>query len=201
MNQEKTRYILKVLNKVYKDGYRPSRFNEPYDVKLKNGLDAGCMINCLGHTFNLRNKQFDDYNIKPYKISNFLGETLPVPYFTEFLKYDNNQKNADIMIDFIKKTGLKVVKCAPNEIITDFKSWKIALYFSSNDFHYLLEDFSGAWSGKDGNFNIVEHFDGQTPPKEYNNEHTKSTYKLFDTFKITNPNANRNNKYVRDKDL
>lgn len=201
MEQEKTKYILKILNRIYKDGYRPARNKESYNVKLKNGLEAGCMINCMGHVFNLRNKQFDDYKIKPYDATEFFGEYFTEPYFMDFLKYNNNEKDAQLMLDFIKETGLKVVECAPDEIIKDFKSWKIALYFSKGDFHYLIEDFPGCWSGKVGDTNIVEHFNGLTAPKEYHCNNANSTYKLYASYKITNENANENNKYVKDRIL
>lgn len=201
MEKEETKYIIKKLYKVFKDGYRPARRDESYDVKLKNGLYAGSMINCMGHIFNLRNKQFDDYKIKPCRVYDFKGETYSEPYFTDFIKYHESKKDAELMLDFIKETGLKVAECAPDEDIRDFKSWKIALYFSRGDFHYLLEDFAGSWSGKDGDSKVVEYFKSKKPPMEYYHAHTQSKYKLFNTYKITNDNADENNKYVKDRTL
>jgi len=201
MNQEKTKYILNILYKIYKDGYRPARKNESYNVKLKNGFYAGSMINCMGHIFNLRNKQFNDYKIEPYNVFDFFGEVCTEPYFMDFLKYNNKEKNAQLMLDFIKETGLKVAECAPDEMITDFKSWKIALYFSKNDFHYLIEDVPGHWSGKDGDTNIVEFLKSEASPKKYCHTKTKSSYELYCSYKITNKNANENNIYVNDREL
>ncbi len=201
MNQEKTEYILKVLHKVFKDGYRPARGNESYYKKLKNGLYVGNMINCMGHIFNLRNQQFDDYKIEPYKL---FSHGYSYPYFTGFMKDAYKyEESAKLMLDFIKEVGLKVEECSPNEIISDFKSWKIALYFSSRDFHYLLEDRHQNWSSKIGNKNLVEQIRGIEPPKEYQNQVDTfpNIYNLYATYKITNKNADENNKYVLDREM
>ncbi len=61
MNHAQTHYLLKKLRQVFRDGYRPVRGDEPYGVALDNGTTANNMVNCLGHTFNLRNRQFNDY--------------------------------------------------------------------------------------------------------------------------------------------
>jgi len=201
MNQERTEYILKILYKIFKDGYRPARSNETYYKKLKNGIYVGNMINCMGHIFNLRNQQFDDYEIEPYKS---FSHGYAYPYFTGFMKDAYKfDESAKLMIDFIREVGLKVEECYPNEKITDFKSWKIALYFSSRDFHYLLEDSHQNWSSKIGNKNIVEQISTEEPPKEYQNhvDTFPNLYNLYATYKITNKNADENNKYVLDREL
>ena len=196
MEQEREKYIIKVLQKVFQDGYRPARGDEPYSVRLKNGVPASGMVNCMGHIFNLQNQQFDDYEIKPYEV---VSHNYAFPYFMG-LKADSNDKSARMMLNLIKKTGLKVTECAPDEIISDFKSWKIALYFSAKDFHYLLEDFPRQWSGKIGDTGIVEHFNNLTPPKEYCNHRNTlpAIYRLYGTYKLTNKKADENNKYVKD---
>lgn len=200
MNKEKTEYILRILQRVFEDGYRPARGNESYYKKINNGLYVGNMVNCMGHIFNLRNQQFDDYKIEPYKL---FSHGYAHPYFMGFMKGANkHDESAKLMLDFIKEVGLKVEECSPIESIKDFKSWKIALYFSSNDFHYLLEDSPQNWSGKVGNKSIVEHVEGIKLPMQYQNrvDTFPSIYNFYGTYKITNENADENNKYVMDRE-
>ena len=194
MNQEDpTQHLLRKLRQVFKDGYRPARGNESYDVMLNNGAKAYIMVNCLGHIFNLRNQQFNDYQIMPYKMyGTFDG-----------IGFNKHKKAAKRMLDFIKETGLKVEECDPNKTITDFKSWKIALYFEDSeyrkDFHYLLAETPQLWSSKVGYRPFVEHIYTTTPPSIYRNQIDNDTtpYEFYAAYKITNPNASESNCYVK----
>lgn len=197
MEADQTRYLLHKLNRVFKDGYRPARGNQPYDQFLKSGVMAEDMVNCLGHIFNLRNQQFDDYFIAP------ADEYWHESYFTGFMRQANNdcRKVAELVVDFIRETGLKVAECDPAEPVTDFKSWKIAMYFSEVDMHYLLEDVPQKWSGKLGFSDQVERLRGVTPPARYavKDGFWIPAYDLYNTYKITNPHADESNRYVQER--
>ena len=203
MEPQKTQYILHKLQQIFQDGYRPARGNESYRTVLPNGIPVAQMVNCLGHVFNLRNRQFIDYAIRPYQIINPDGinsfEAMANPYFTGFMK-GNTQfpEVANTMLDFIKETGLRIEECAPDQMITDFKSWKIALYFQNDDFHYLLEDAPQTWSGKVGATTRVRFYNAVTPPKKCHCLLNPHPYHLYGTYKITNPNASETNRYVQE---
>lgn len=187
-------HLLSKLRQVFRDGYRPARGAESYKVLLKNGLWAYEQVNCLGHIFNLRNQQFNDYQFKPYHM---YGDFPKSPWA-------NNRAWAGQMLDFIKETGLRVNECDPMEPIKDFRSWKMALYFShDNDFHYLLEDAPQKWSSKCGMANYFEQIDRRKAPHKYRYcnlpDPDLDTYYLYNTYKITNPHADENNRYVKDR--
>lgn len=192
------KHLLRKLYKVFKDGYRPARGNEYYNVKLDNGVKAYEQVNCLGHVFNLRNQQFNDYKIKPYKMFG---------YFSGLRASRFKEDATEQMFDFIKETGLKIEECDPKKTITDFKSWKVALYFHDTpwhkDFHFLLEDAPRNWSSKLGFEPYVEHNYELVPPKIYRNlvDNNPDPYEFYGTYKITNPNADENNRYVKDRTL
>lgn len=183
---ESTHHLLSKLHQVFKDGYRPARGNESYAAQLKNGVLAGDMINCFGHTFNLRNQQLDDYQFTPDRIYGYFPAEPGA----------SGQTRAQPMLDFIQETGLRVAACDPNEPITDFKSWKIALYFAPSDFHFLLEEAPGRWSSKLGfSFEVDQNL---YPPQKY---YGAFDYNLFNTYKITNPHADANNRYLQGRTL
>lgn len=197
MYTESTQHLLRKLNQVFKDGYRPARGNESYNVVLDNGVKAYTMVNCLGHIFNLRNQQLNDYQFTPQRMYGAFDN----------IGYNSNKKAAKRMFDFIAETGLKIEECDPHKIITDFKSWKIALYFEENkvskDFHFMLEEAPQCWSSKIGFGPYTEHIQGTTPPQEYCNQviAIPSKYEFYGAYKITNPNANESNRYVKDRTL
>lgn len=232
-DQEKE-YILGKLHQIFKDGYRPMRGDESYNTFLKNGSQVYDLVNCFGHTFNLRNQQFEDYNIKPYRLYGRFSDYEDSVYF--------ENKTAQSIFDFIKETGLKIEECKPDDKITDFRSWKIALYFYNNwnhkDFHFLLEEKPKKWSSKLGFHPYVEHVNEDilphkflikdknskgisrkdytkkrhciiehncklVPPSRYSNmvEEDPYIYEFYGTYKITNINADENNRYVKDRIL
>lgn len=100
---------------------------------------------------------------------------------------------------------LKIEECDPSKPIKDFKSWKIALYFLNTkydkDFHYLLEESPQNWSSKLGFEPYVEYIHNTTPPLHYKNlvEKDSDAYEFFGAYKITNVNADANNRYVKDR--
>ena len=197
MYSESTQHLLRKLNQVFKDGYRPARGNESYRVMLNNGVQAYTMVNCLGHIFNLRNQQFNDYQFTPYRMYGaFDGIT-----------HNSNKKATQRLFDFIQATGLKIEECDPNKAITDFKSWKVALYFedskASKDFHFMLEETPQHWSSKIGFGPCIDQIQGTTPPREYYNQVIicPGKYEFYGTYKITNPNASESNRYVQDRTL
>lgn len=197
MEKEQTEYLLRKLNQVFQDGYRPARGKESYFYSLKNNNRTlvSDMVNCFGHIFNLRNQQFDDYQIEPPL------DKWKTHYYTGFFNdADTHQKRAALMLDFIRETGLKVTKCDPAEPVTDFKSWKMALYFNDFDFHCLLEDAPHQWSEKMGTTIRVNHHHFAIPPllRTTDNCFFGVGYDLYNTYKITNPHADENNRYVKD---
>lgn len=189
-------YLLRKLNQVFKDGYRPARGAESYNVPLKNGLWAYEQVNCLGHIFNLRNQQFNDYQFEPYGMYGNFPSCSPGV---------SNRARTGQMLDFIKETGLRVNECDPLEPIKDFRSWKIALYYAPDDFHYLLEDAPHHWSSKCGTMNYFEQIDRRQPPYKYRYcnllDPDLKTYYLYNTYKITNPYADESNPYVKDRNI
>lgn len=116
--------------------------------------------------------------------------------------WENNRDWAAKMLDFIKEIGLRVQECDPLEPVTDFRSWKIALYFSIDDFHYLLEDTPNQWSSKCGFSKRLEQLDRRRAPRKYRYfnlpDPDMDTYYFYNTYKITNPYADENNRYVKD---
>jgi|GEM_PF-1912394 len=191
--QEDIQQLLTRLQKVFKDGYRPVRKTESYSVTISNYTKAFNVVNCLGHVFNLTNQQLEDYHIVPYRMFGC---------FPKLNKKSNFQTKHDLF-DFIQETGLKIEECAPDKTITDFKSWKTALYFESDgrykDFHFLLEDAPQIWSSKVGYTSYFEHLYEKVPPEQYHPLiDNKYVYDFFGTYQITNPNADENNFYVKD---
>lgn len=199
MEKAQTQYLLRKLNQVFKDGYRPARGNESYCYRLNNGDYASDMVNCFGHVFNLRNHQFEDYQIVP------AIEKWGHRYFTGFFNHGStNPERAQLMLDFIQETGLKVTECDPAEPVTQFDSWKMALYFGEEDFHCFLEDTPHQWSEKLGFNTRVNHHKFAIPPRLYNIPISCSSgldYDLYHTYKITNPYASESNPYVKDREL
>lgn len=190
MEQDNSReHLLRKLHKVFKDGYRPTRGNETYFADDTYDAESRTFlvdrVNCFGHSFNLRNQQFNDYGFKSYKLyGHFDSDKLkqPASFAQDFL-------------DFVKETGLLVTECDPYEPINDFKSWKIALYFAPKDFHVLLEDAPQKWSSKLG-FGGGVAWRPKLPLKYHI---ARQDYDFYNTYQITNPNADENNRYIKER--
>lgn len=192
--EEQTEYLLRQLYQVFKDGYRPARGIETYGQLLKNHVETYDMVNCLGHVFNLRNQQYNDYKFKAFQIYGYFPG----------LKRQPDPIASQRLFDFIKETGLKIEECDPNKPIEDFKSWKCALYFGTDeetdlrDFHFLLEDAPYIWSSKIGFEPFVEQLRTTKLPMTYHSLLEGGlNYQFYGAYKITNPNADENNRYVR----
>lgn len=198
MVTEQDKYLehaVKKLHKVFiEDHYRKARNpKESYDVPLKNGAYAYSIVNCLGHVLNLQNKQFDDYNFKPY------------PLFGSFpgLSRKPLESAAEDIFYFFKQIGLKIEEYDPTQINEDFCSWIAALYFEDNqehhDFHFILQEYHGLWSSKIGFEPCKEHLCTIVPPERYRNlvDNDAAIYNLFKVIKITNPKADENCRYLK----
>ena len=191
-DQRDTERLLTRLRKVFKDGYRPARGPQTYSTVIDHYTEAFNVVNCLGHALNLTNEQLSDYHIIPYKM---FGR------FPEIAK-DSNRVASGRLLDFIKAIGLKIEPCDPNKPINDFKSWKVALYFENNcwwhkDFHFLLEEAPYVWSSKIGFTSYMENLYTKQLPYFYENATRDGyIYDFYETYKITNPNADENNPYI-----
>ncbi|MCQ2382762.1 MAG: hypothetical protein MJ060_02890 [Clostridia bacterium] len=187
--------VISVLYKAFAiDGSFPVRHNEPYLVRLNNGIMPFTFVNCVGHALNLTNEQFNDYQIEPYHLfGNFPG-----------IRQDTNEQAVQRITDFFREIGLEVKECDPKKRITDFKSWKVAFYFKDDpynkDCHVMLEEDYQFWSCKNGFTPVVEHMvtDG-APEKIWKNkvESKPAAYLFHGTWELTNPKADGNNIYAK----
>lgn len=191
--EKRTEHLLSKLQQVFRDGYRPARGTQSYNIMLKNKAKIYAMVNCFGHIFNLQNQQFNDYHFDAFPLfGNFSG-----------MGYEPQDKAAKRLLEFIRAAGLKVEACDPTKTVEDFKSWKIAIYFEKNphkrDFHLLLEEQPNLWSSKIGFEPCVEHIFSKEPPELYYNlvDDDPVVYELFEVDKVTNPFADANCKYLK----
>ena len=192
VDNEKKAKLLSHLQDVFRDGYRPARGDESYSVYVGNYVKAFQMVNCLGHVFNLTNKQLEDYDIIPCRLYSYFPG----------IKEQPQAKREQRLLDFIQATGLQVQDCAPDKNIKDFNTWKIAMYFENNpyskDFHFLLEEAPGFWSSKIGYSSYLEHIYTKEPPVKYAPmADNRYQYEYRGTYQITNPYASPNNKYLK----
>lgn len=192
--EKRTELLLRRLQQVFHDGYRPARGTQSYNVKLKNKTKAYAMVNCYGHAcFNLQNEQLNDYNF----------ETMPLFGNFSGMFYDTQSQATARMLDFIRATGLRVEECDPDKPIEEFKSWKVGIYFEKHeykrDFHLLLEEQPHLWSSKIGFEPCLEHIYCKKPPYTYFNMVVDDpvVYEFHGAYKITNPNADANNRYLK----
>lgn len=171
--------IIKKLQEIIKFGHVPCRGDEYYGK-------FGAYVNCFEHAcFNLTNQQIESLCLDDWR----LGFRSPFGEFEE----NSIEKSREEMLNFITQTGLKVEKAFPTKILKN-NQYQVALYFSKitnsdniDDFHFLLHEKDGTWSGKSGDMSTrVEHFDALEtilPRSMY------SKYKLDNVFTITNPFA------------
>lgn len=191
MNKNTSNYIAGVLWQIFRDGYRPSRKAQSYNVILKNGVAAYKLFNCVGHAcFNLTNQQFEDYNLKL--------PTFQESYFGSFLSEKSRHATIKNILNFISKTGLEVEKCKEDDVIDDFKSWKIALYTAFDDYHCLIEDEAGSWSGKISYTPDMEQYN-LLPKNLMTSRVFSPIYTFYGTYKVTNIYADPENKYVKEQ--
>lgn len=187
MQSAREKVILKLQN-VYKHRFL-GRGYQKYNLRFE-GLQNGQKqyynekVNCFEHAFfNLSNEklseifvedgvldeealeQFWEFNIKPEKTVN---------------------ENLEPLLDFVKKSGLKLEKCDEMAECKD-NQWKVAVYYRERqgdvdeDFHFMRSEKEGIWTSKDGKESRVEqYFELPVVFKNY-----KTTYKLVDVFMVT----------------
>ena len=196
-----------LISKLYQvfavDGYFPVRHNEPYLVRLNNGIMPFTFVNCVGYALNLTNEQFNDYQIEPYNLfGNFPG-----------IREDTNEQAVQRITDFFREIGLKVQECDPKKRITGSGAWKIAFYFKDDpydkDCHVMLEEDCQLlmleedyqlWSCKGGFGPVIEHMiTTGAPQKIWRNkvERNPISYSFYKTCEVINPKADENNIYVK----
>lgn len=173
MNRERT---AKKLKEIFKMGYLPSRRSESYYVKLPNGYCTARLGNCLEHAcFNLKNEQFYKYN--------FDFEDMHA--FQEFMDPNKNLKEiTHDIFNFVESCGLEVRQA--KSILKQKNEWKVALYFRTcsmfgDDYHFLLQEKSGVWTGKMGN--------GENLQRYFTLRKSIRDYDLYGVYTIKNPNA------------
>jgi len=174
INAEKYPTILK-LQKLVKMGYCPARLNQDYRECFQFKIP-----NCFAHAcFNLTNEQIATLSPADYKA--FRGFIQSIFHANKYIAKD--------LIEFVKQCGLKVKK-SNTSLPKHDNEWKVALYFGSErfkkDFHFLLLEKDGRWSGKHGESYKVSYYDEAPKFLEYNYEYPLELYGIY---KITNPYA------------
>ncbi|MBQ8444590.1 MAG: hypothetical protein IJX25_04485 [Clostridia bacterium] len=171
---EKYPTILK-LQQIFKLGYLPSRGNQSYKECRQYAIP-----NCFAHAcFNLTNEQLEKFNKADFGA--FRG-------FIQSIFHANRHITADLF-DFVRECGLKVTK-SNSRIPSRDNEWKVALYFGrerfTKDYHFLLQEKDGSWSGKIGSEMELNHYPTLPKQVQCNFEYP---YTLYGVYKITNPFA------------
>lgn len=164
---------IRKLQKIIKQGHIPCRGEESYTKTYK-------LANCFEHAcFNLSNLQLK-YSLKEADTNDF----------SHFQSY-NKDKAFDQITNYLKETGLQIERCSQNKILKS-NQWIVAIYFEPlypvcKDYHFLLKEKDGTWSGKVGFSEKIETF--KTLPIKMDNN---CFYEFYDTFCLTNPFAEEN---------
>ncbi len=182
---EKKEPVIKKIGKLFELGYVPSRGDETYYFKTKNSILTGHIFNCFAHAcFNLTNQQIDDLNFYEDEIFDLQG------YNRGNLSQLQKSEVAQHFTGLIKSAGLIVEPCL-EETVLNGNQWKIALYFDEikfgknsqlRDFHFLLQEKDGSWSGKAGYTPRVKKVDSLPKELDY-------YYSFYECYSITNPFA------------
>ncbi len=187
-SQEK--FIIKQINKALKCGTTLRQY-ESYDTAQHFNH-----VNCFFHAcYNFPNKDLDKL-VKSIGYEDIYND-LPVGFDIKSIKPTKKH-----MLKFIKKSGLKVKKYKPKAILKS-NQHVVALYFafsnnpkSEHDFHFLIQEKNGAWTGKKGYSTILQKY--KELPKEipltFNNP-----YKLEDIFIITNPYQKNKDEIIKER--
>lgn len=193
MIQSEQKIILK-LNKIFKMGYTPSRKGESYDKEhSKGGFHFGVFVNCFAHAcFNLKNEQLKNLTLED--AANF-GHKI------DYLGQPKTEIKTNL-ITFVQKTGLKIRRVSKN-CIPEKNQWMVALYFGrsgldkqNQDYHFLLKEENGFWSGKMGRGKETTYY--SEPPSNFTSGNYFQ-YKLEGYYLITNPYAKAyNNEYSQE---
>lgn len=172
INSTKKTKILKNIKNVFKNGYVPSRGAEKYTRQTCDN------VNCLEHAcFNFSNQQILDCEMNTYTAFQMFGK---------FCMDGNNESNAEEMLNFITDAGI-VINQGYQPHLKDGQ-WRVALYFNDEDgdFHFLLQEKDGSWSGKVGFTIRTQQFDDL--PETIGRI---SKYYLYNTYTFSNPNYDR----------
>ena len=179
-NEEGT--ILK-LNKIFKlHHYVPARGSQSYSEKHNGGFCFSNIVNCFAHAcFNLTNDQLNDFSTLECQC--YFGHKI------DYLEQPTKEIKANLFY-FIKDTGLTVRRTFKSAKLKE-NQWLVALYFGiylfdgkNQDFHFLLKEKDGTWSGKIGTTQKVEYY--KIPPKDFVST-CNYKYKLDGFYVITNP--------------
>ncbi len=173
--------IVKKLSDIVKLGYVASRGDEPYQK-------YSVLVNCFEHaSFNLTNAQIKTLGL----------DDLRFMLRSPFGEFDMSciEKSREELLNFITQTGLLVEKAEPSKTLKN-NQYNIAMYFAKNeitsdliDFHFLLQEKDGTWSGKCGDISeTVEKFSSPAPILPFT---PVCKYKLDNLFTITNPYASK----------
>ena len=165
---EERQGLIKNLNKIYKNGYVPSRGTKAYD-KIST-----LTVNCYGHAcFNLTDKNLAE--LAPY------GSELKA-YFRNFASTFTGAFNEAVRR--IRDVGLIVERSNLSEELKE-NQWRFAYYykddeFTGRDLHFMIQEKDGKWASKMGTSPNVEVFDKL--PEYFHGE-----YELMGVYKVTNP--------------
>ncbi len=166
----------KKIHALVKNGFLPNRGKEPYSGP------AIMLANCFEHAcFNFTNQQLVE-NVSD-EGSYLFGEISPFPTNTFF------NQISKVIVD----VGLTFKPCEINDIL-ERNEWKVAIYFSNFDFHFLKQEEDKSWSGKNGWVGSLELYE-DLPNQifRYNAPKGDSSYKLFGLYSLKNPNAKEDN--------
>lgn len=172
--------IIKVLNNIFQLGYVRARGEEEYGR-------YGGSVNCFEHAcFNLTNDLIDGLGLNDLKYC----------FASPFGGFDTTsvQSAKEEILDFVRQTGLEMKEEKfPKALKAN--QYRVALYFSegfakafrTKDFHLLVQEFDGSWSGKRGSqSDIVDHYSKleESLPFDHSNR-----YVLDSVYVVTNPYA------------
>ena len=145
--------IIKRIGEIVRLGYVRERGDEGYG-------DLGGSVNCFVHAcFNLTNEQIVSLGLDEFKYM----------FVSPFGGFEDSSVLAakEEMMDFVRQTGLEIEDELVPKVLKE-NQYRVALYFSrgfienmgGKDFHFLVQEKDGSWSGKCGSMtHHVDHFD------------------------------------------
>ena len=167
--EEKRQGIIKKLNKIYRNGYVPSRDMSQYCHKFTT------VVNCFGHAcFNLTDESLEEFSQNKAELKEFFRHFGGLGIYNIFREAK----------DRVRQVGLKIEECKIKDKMQK-NQWKVACYvqndeFSGSDLHFMIQTKDGKWTSKLGENPNVEVFDKL--PKTF-----RENYELSGIYKITNP--------------
>lgn len=156
MIDEKVKKIedVKILKKILKTKHYP-----PYSPLFESDLEkVSGKYNCYAHIWGFDKseiEQFPDYEV--FDIPGFSGFEFEYP--------ENEEELVRRVFQDMKLLGVDIKVSSINEPLKK-DEWKIAIYYSNYDFHFMRQDRDGTWSHKLGYSPHI--FYENTPPEKYN---------------------------------